>query len=181
MPRQPRGVVQPGLYHVTLRSAGPVVMFLDDVDRTWFCNRLARIVREQRWTCHAFCLMKTHYHLVVEVGENALQRGMQRLNGAYAQWFNWSHRRSGHLGGERYYAGEVTTDGHELYLLRYLARNPVEAGFCESPADWPWGSYRGCAGIDAGFSFVNPTRMRAHFGWDQHTSCPHLRAFVETS
>ena len=54
---------------------------------------------------------------------------MQRLNGPYAQWFNWSHRRSGHLGGARYYAVPVTTDGHELQLLRYLARNPFLEDF----------------------------------------------------
>ncbi len=156
-------------------------MFLDDVDKTWFCNRLARIVREHGWICHAFCVMPTHHHLVVEVQANALQRGMQRLNGPYAQWFNWSHRRSGHLGGERYYAGAVTTDGHELQLLRYLARNPVASGICEQPSDWLWGSYRGAAGIDAGFPFVDSARMRGHFGEDELKACRLLRDFVNAS
>lgn len=153
-------------------------MFLDDIDRTWFCNRLARIVREHNWICHAFCLMTTHYHLVLEVPANALQRGMQRLNGPYAQWFNWSHGRSGHLGGARYYAGGVTVEGHELRLLRYLARNPVDAGMCERPSDWPWGSYRGCAGLDAGFPFVDSSRLRAYFGRDEQQACQMLRDFV---
>lgn len=153
-------------------------MFLDDIDRTWFCNRLARIVREHSWICHAFCLMVTHYHLVVEVQANALQRGMQRLNGPYAQWFNWSHGRSGHLGGARYYSGSVTAEGHELQLLRYLARNPVAAGLCKEPSDWLWGSYRGCAGLDSGFPFVDPSRLRAHFSTDNEKACRLLRDFV---
>ena len=153
-------------------------MFLDDVDRTSFCNRLGRIVREHGWICHAFCLMPTHFHLLVEVQANGLQRGMQRLNGPYAQWFNRSHDRSGHLGGERYYAGAVTAEGHELQLLRYLARNPVEAGICNEPSEWLWGSYRGCAGIDAGFPFVDSRRLRDYFGSDEQTACRMLRNFV---
>lgn len=181
MPRQPRGEIPAGSYHVTTRTAGPIPMFRDDTDRTWFCNRLGRIVREHEWTCHAFCLMPTHYHLVVEVQLNSLQPGMKRLNGPYAQWFNWRYGRSGHLCGARYYAGSVTAEGHELHLLRYLARNPVEAGICSKPSNWAWGSYRGCAGIDPGFAFVDSSRLRAYFGRDEREACRLLRDFVGDS
>lgn len=156
-------------------------MFVDDRDRTWFCNRLGRIVRELGWTCHAFCLMTTHYHLLVGVEHNMLQRGMQRLNGPYAQWFNARHGRTGHLRGDRYYAGAVTTDGHFLQAQRYQARNPVEAGLCEEPADWIWGSYRGCAGIAIGFDFVDSSWIRDYFGADRESATRMLRAFVEDS
>jgi putative transposase len=181
MPRRARGDLPAGAYHVTTRSAGPVPMFLDDIDRTWFCNRLAQIVREHGWTCHAFCLMTTHYHLLVEVETNALQRGMQRLNGPYAQRFNKCHNRSGHLRGDRYYAGAVATDGHMLLVLRYLARNPVEAGLCDRPSQWRWGSYRGCAGIDSGFDFVDSSQLQGYFGLERQRACELLRAFVDDS
>jgi len=58
-----------GIYHVTRRSAGPVEMFRDDFDRTDFCRRLERTIDKHAWTCHAFCLVGTHYHLLVEVEE----------------------------------------------------------------------------------------------------------------
>jgi putative transposase len=154
-------------------------MFLDDLDRTWFCNRLARIVREHRWICRAFCLMSTHYHLVLDVPANSLPRGMQRLNGPYAQRFNKLHGRSGHLKGDRYYAGAVTTDAHMLLVLRYLARNPVESGLCDEPSEWRWGSYRGCVGADAGFGFVDSSWLQGYFGADVERACELLRAFVD--
>jgi len=154
-------------------------MFLDDLDRTWFCNRLARIVREHGWVCRAFCLMTTHYHVLLDVPSNGLQRGMQRLNGPYAQRFNKVHGRSGHLRGDRYYAGAVTTDGHMLLALRYLARNPVDAGLCDEPSDWRWGSYREFAGIDAGFGFVDSSWLAAYFGADEARRRELLRTFVD--
>jgi REP element-mobilizing transposase RayT len=152
-------------------------MFRDDVDCTAFCNLLARVIALHGWICHSFCLMPTHYHLLLEVLENSLQPGMQRLNGPYAQRFNARHGRSGHLRGDRYAAGPVETDEHMLALLRYQARNPVKAGLCTVPADWTWSSYRGCAGIDNGF--VDSTFLRAYFGDDPRRACELLRDFVE--
>jgi putative transposase len=153
-------------------------MFLDDQDRTAFCNRLAGIVQKRDWLCHAFCLMTTHYHLLMEVRDNELQCGMQALNGPYAQGFNARHGRTGHLRGDRYDAKPIESDGHMLHTVRYIARNPVEAGLCRQPSDWIWGSYRGCAGIDAGFQFVDSSRIRAYFGATPESACALLRVFA---
>lgn len=178
MPRQARGDVPAGVYHVTLRSAGPIAMFLDDQDRTHFCTLLARSIRSQRWTCHAFVLMTTHYHLLLSVDRNALQPGMQRLNGPYAQRFNWKYRRSGHLRGERYHAVPVKSDGHMIYLIQYLARNPVKAGLCERPSQWRWSSYRGLAGLEPELPFVDSRLLRAYFGDDRDEGARLMRAYV---
>ena len=181
MARRARGDVPAGTYHVTLRSAGPIPMFVDDYDRTLFCVLLARAIKAQNWICRAFCLMTTHYHLLLEVEHNALQPGMSRLNGPYAQRFNARHRRSGHLRGDRYHAVPVKSDGHMVHLVRYLARNPVEAGLCKAPSDWPWSSYRGSAELDRGFDFVDSSLLRAYFGHDRDDATQLLRSFVGDS
>ena len=164
-----------------MRSAGPIPMFLDDYDRTLFCSLLARTIKKHTWICRAFCLMTTHYHLLLDVKDNALQLGMHNLNGPYAQRFNARHKRSGHLRGDRYRAIRVESDGHMLQLLRYIARNPVEAGLCEHPSDWPWSSYRGCAELDAGFAFVDSSLLRAYFGRDRRLATRLVRDFVGDS
>jgi REP element-mobilizing transposase RayT len=178
MARQARGDIPAGTYHVTMRSAGPTPMYLDDFDRTLFCILLARTIRRQVWVCRAFVLMTTHYHLLLDVDENKLQPGMQQLNGPYAQRFNARHKRSGHLRGAPYLAKPVLSDGHMLWALRYIARNPVEAGLCERAADWPWGSYRGCAELDGGFAFVDSSLLRGYFGSDRAYATRLLRTFV---
>ena len=177
--RKRRGEIAAGTYHVTLKSAGPVAFYHDDFDRTDFCNRLEQVIRRCSWTCRAFCLMPTHYHLVLDVEENMLQGGMSLLNGGYAQNFNRRHGRWGHLCGDRYGSVAITSDGHMLAVLRYVARNPVKAGLCKEPGDWIWGSYRGCAELDDSFPFVDHSLMRSYFGDDRRKATRLLRAFVE--
>jgi putative transposase len=178
--RQARGTVHAGSYHVTRRSTGPIEMFRDDFDRTDFCRRLERTINRFRWVCHGFVLMTTHYHLLVEVEEDALQPGMQLLNGTYAQEFNRRYGRTGHLKGSPYGARFIETDEHLLSCVRYIARNPVEAGLCESPSDWLWGSYRGCAGYEVGFSFLTNDVIPSLFHEDRAKAIRLLRVFVES-
>ena len=179
MSRLARGYLPAGTYHVTTRTAGPIPMFLDDDDRTRFCARLERTLRRRQWKCLAFCLMPTHYHLLLEVTENSLQAGMQELNWAYARRFNARHGRLGHLVGERYHCVLITTDRQMVRTARYIFRNPVKSGLCREPADWYWSSYRGTAGYDGGFRFVDPSKLLAYFGSEAPHSTEMLRAFVE--
>jgi len=181
MPREPRGHLPEGTYHITMRSAGPVAMFVDDLDYADFCRRLSRLILHFKWTCHSFCLMTTHYHLLLHVPTNRLQPGMHRLNGQYAQQFNERHGRSGHLCGDRYHAEPVLSDGHMLRAFRYIARNPVKAELCKSPGDWPWSSYRGIAGLDGAFAFVDDAFLRGYFGGNADEALRQLRGFVEDS
>ena len=120
--------------------------------------------------------MTTHYHLVLEVSEDSLSRGMQALNWAYAWHFNRRHLRRGHLVWERFAARRVRSGRDLLGLFRYVAMNPVRAGLCESPADWYWSSYRGAAGYDDVFGFVDHSRLRAFFSANHPDG---LRAFFE--
>lgn len=180
MPRRARGTLEAGFYHVTTRATGPIPFFRDDVDRNDFCSRLSRTVKDQHWRCNAFCLMTTHYHLMVDVAEDALQAAMQWLNGTYAQRFNRRHGRWGHLSGARYSCTLIESDRHMLRAFRYIALNPVVAGLCERPQDWPWSSYRGTAGYTRQFRFVDDGPIRSYFapGAEGRRA---LRKYVETA
>lgn len=179
MSRTPRGTVPAGTYHVTCRSGGPIQIFTDDTDRTTFATLLAGCLQRMAAVCRSFCLMTTHYHLLLDVPTDALQRGMHRLNGMYSRGFNARHGRVGHLFGERYYCARIESDGHMLQVLRYIARNPVEAGLCDRPSDWYWSSYRCAAGLDNGFPFVDPALFRAYFGADRAQAEELIRRFVD--
>jgi putative transposase len=93
MARRPRHLCPDGLFHATARGAGRIAIFGDDDDRRAFLGLLARVVQDFRWTCHAFCLMTNHYHLVIEVLREDMSNGFRRLNGLYAQHFNEKHQR----------------------------------------------------------------------------------------
>jgi hypothetical protein len=87
--------------------------------------------------------MDTHVHLLIEVPEGNLPAGMQRLHGNYARAFNQRYSRGGSLFARRYGNTHITDDGHLWTAVRYIARNPVEAGLCRCPEDHAWSSH-GC-------------------------------------
>ncbi|MBA3244320.1 MAG: hypothetical protein H0T61_04000 [Actinobacteria bacterium] len=41
----------------------------------------------------------------------------------------------------------VETESHFLVARAYLVLNPVEAGFCVEPGDWPWSGFGGAGKI----------------------------------
>lgn len=99
------------------------------------------------WVCHAYCLMGNHYHLLIEVPEGILSRGMAWLNGVYTQKFNRKYECTGHLFQGRFKSKPIEDNMQFLTAARYVVRNPVEANIVESAEHWPWSSYRGTTGL----------------------------------
>jgi REP element-mobilizing transposase RayT len=179
MARRPRPLVPGGVYHVTTRGAVRQAIFRDEADRRSFLTILAEVVARLGWSCHAYCLMTTHYHVLVRTPEPDLARGMERLNGHYAKAFNRRHGGFGHVFASRYKSILVEREAHLLELCRYLALNPVEAGICAAPAEWPWSSYRAFLGLAPAPSFLASEWLLAHFGLDRPRARERFRAFVE--
>jgi len=146
MARPPRVEYPGALYHVTARGNRGARVFIHDTDRHIFLVGLEAVVRERRWICHAYCLMGTHYRLVVETPEANLSEGMQALHTAYVHRFNAEHGFEGHLLERRYRAALLDEEGHLLEALRYVPLNPVAAGICAAPEDWRWSSYAAMIG-----------------------------------
>jgi putative transposase len=179
MPRPPRIEISDGVYHVTANATNANEIFCDDLDRSRWLQLLRGVVLGFRWQCHAYCLLGTHYHLVIRIEEQTLARGMQYLNGRHAELFNLRHERRGHVFRARYYAGLVETDAHALQVLRYVALNPVDAGLCARPQDWPWSSYAATAGFAPAPAFLNTAWALGLFGSDERLARGRFRAFVE--
>ena len=127
-----------GYFHVTSRSVCGQALFQADADRQAFVDTLWSSARTNGWTCHAYCLMTTHYHLVVETSRPPLSRGIHRLNGVYARAFNRRHGRFGHVFSERFSATPIVREEHLFEACAYVLLNPVKAGMCDRVEDWPW-------------------------------------------
>jgi len=137
------------LQHVFDRGNRRQLICEDALDYRLFLSLLERAIRRYEWLVHAYCVLPNHYHLLIETPKAGLSAGMQLLNGRYAQAFNAGRRLDGHLFQGRFGSVLVDSDAHAVWLSRYIARNPVEAGLVASPGEWEWSSYgalrRGCA------------------------------------
>lgn len=113
-------------------------IYRDDDDRRFFVRLLRAACRDYDLECHAWCLMTTHYHMLLGASREMLSVGLRWLNGVYAQRFNRRHGRKGHLFGDRFWASVVEGDQHFPAACRYILLNPVRAGLCDLPEQWRW-------------------------------------------
>ncbi len=98
-----------------------------------------------RWPIeiHAFCLMSNHYHVLIRDERGDLSDVVKHLSGVHAQRFNRRHRRDGPLYRGRFHSRLVQTEDYVVELVRYIHRNPVEAGMVATAAEYAWSSHRG--------------------------------------
>jgi REP element-mobilizing transposase RayT len=167
-----------GLFHIYTHSVWAAELFRDDRDRVVFLRELARAVDKAQWTCIGFCLMTTHYHLVLDVDDDALPFGMHALNFRYAVEFNRRHGMKGHVLGARYDSVKIEDEPHLLDAYRYVARNPVAAGSCKAAEDWRWSSFAAAVGVAEPIEFVDPGIVIGCFDGPREIAAARLRAFV---
>ena len=79
------------VYSVVSRGQERSKIFRDDADREAFLQVLESVARDHGWKIHAYCLMASHYHLLIETPSPNLSLGMRALNGRYTQKYNRLH------------------------------------------------------------------------------------------
>ncbi len=177
---RPLRIEYPGaVYHITSRGNRRGGIFLDDEDRRIFLTVLTETLRRFNTSCHAYCLMGNHYHLVIETPEPNLSRGMRHLNGVYTQLFNKKHRKCGHLLQGRYTAIVIEKSSYLLEAARYVVLNPVRAGIVTAPGDWEWSSYNSMAGLVEKPDFLTIGWLLEQFGEDMAAARSGYAEFVE--
>jgi REP element-mobilizing transposase RayT len=178
MPRGPRGPLEPSLYHLTALGIRDEPIFLDDFDRFGLLRLLGEATDPDHFIVRAFCLMTTHYHAVVETHSGEISAQMRRINHLHAIRFNKAHGFGGHLFRDRFSATPIRDDWHQFESLRYLALNPVRAGICERPEDWPWGSFAIVLGRAPCPPFFDPAWTLRLFSSDDAEARRQFAGFV---
>jgi len=107
-------------------------IFCEDKDYVAFIDLLKEIVEDYNVKIAAYCLMSSHHHLLVQTPDANISRSMRHLNGVYTQRYNRLHHCDGQLFRGRFKAILVEADSYLLELLRYIHRNPLEAGLVDN-------------------------------------------------
>jgi putative transposase len=146
MPRKLRLEYPGAMYHLMSRGDQREDIFLDDVDRHDFIKSLAEACQKTGWQVHAYCLMRNHYHVVLETPNANLVCGMAWLQSTYTIRLNHRHKLTGHVLSGRYKAQlvEGSGNGYLRAACDYVHLNPVRAKLL-APEDrllaYPWSSF----------------------------------------
>lgn len=140
MARRPRHDGPDTWHHVMNRGLAKRTIFESEEDRRFFLSLLAREVREGRLEIHAFCLMLTHFHLLVRSLKGELSEALRRIQNRYARWFNRTRRRDGPLFRGRFKSRPIDSLRYRRKVVRYVHDNPVVIGLVADAAQYRWSS-----------------------------------------
>ena len=146
MARKLRVEYEGAIYHVMNRGDRREPIFREDADRALFLETLGQACRKTDWQVHAWCLMRNHFHLVIETPKANLVAGMKWFLGTYTGRFNRKHKMLGHLFSGRYKALIVDGSGHGYLrtVCHYVHLNPVRAKLLRKEQKlraYRWSSY----------------------------------------
>ena len=177
---RPLRVEFPGaFYHVINRGINREKIFINDRDMQKFLEYLDIAAGRFSIVIHAYCLMGSHFHLLVETPEANLSMAVQWINVSYATYFNRKRNRSGHLFQGRFKAILVDAGGYLKHVSRYIHLNPVRANMVSTPAEYSWSSYRAFTGAKKPPAFLDTGWLLSNFGKTPKVAKRKYKAFVE--
>jgi putative transposase len=136
-------------YHIAHRGNHKQNLFESDEDRLYYLSLLHRCSRMTGTRIAGFCLMSNHIHAIAIPSSLA---GLSICFGAahrrYSIFLNDRHGLRGSNWEGRFYSDAMDRH-HAVNALRYIERNPVEAGLVRKAWDWRWSSAAHHCGLQA--------------------------------
>ena len=177
---RPLRVEYPGAYyHVINRGNNQEKIYKNDRDKEKFLEYLEKAAERFSIIIHSYCLMSTHYHLLVQTPEANLSLAMQWINVSYATYFNRKRGRYGHLFQGRFKAILIDADEYLTHLSRYIHLNPVRAKMISLPAEYQWSSYGAFIGKNKAPRFLETSWLLSNFGKTKKEGKRNYQDFVE--
>jgi len=163
MARQPR-IDYPGAFHHVMNGGvNGTPIYRNAMDRRRFLDEMVEAFTQHELRIHAYALMQTHFHVLVESSTGSLSSGMQALGSRYSQGFNAIHERYGPLFRSRFTSRLIDSDAYFSTASRYIHLNPLDTGVVDL-ADYSWSSWPAyCGAVDAP-SWLERNRTIQHFG-----------------
>lgn len=178
MPRRLRIHVPAGVYHVTLRGNHREPIFFAGADRSLLNVIVARALEKFEARLHAYCWMTNHVHLVLQAGREPISRPMHDIAAEFARAMQVKLQTSGHFFERRYHAVLVDADSYLLQLVRYVHRNPIDAGIAKRIDDYAWSSHHNYMGTRHD-PWVTTNLVSDMFDAERARAIPAYRAFVD--
>lgn len=100
--------------------------------------------KAQRYRLQAWCVMPNHIHAVVRLLDPyALDEILQTWKSYTAHAANQLLGRSGPFWQRKSYDHWIRDESDLAHCVGYTEDNPVKAGLCTAPSEWPWSSAGG--------------------------------------
>jgi len=129
-------------YHITARSN----------NREWFdvplpycfgvfSNVLLECKKRYEVKTHAFVLMNNHFHWLVTTPQKNVGEVLRYFMTETSRGIGKKSQRINHIYGGRNHKQNIHDPIYYAHCLKYILRNPVVAGICDSVENYRWSSH----------------------------------------
>jgi len=147
MPRLARSVFSDIPHHITQRGNRREDVFFTDEDRLVYLELLKHYCKKHDVSVLAYCLMTNHVHLVLTPhSAEGLRQVLKPLHMRYSQHINKINNWKGHLWQGRFFSSPLD-DTYTWSTIRYVERNPVQAGMVIKSEEYQWSSAAAHCGL----------------------------------
>ncbi len=143
MPRKHLLLTDEFPYHVTNRSNNREFFDLP-LPQLWniFLDVLYILSNEYGCKILQLVLMSNHYHMVIHTPQKNLSTCMLYFHREVAKRANFKSKRINHFFGGRYKWCLILQEDYFFNTVKYVFRNPVEAGLCIKAEDYTYSSLK---------------------------------------
>jgi len=127
------------VYHVSIR-AWKKLPILNGETANIIAQEILRLVDCDGTCIFSWVVMPTHVHLLVQPKDGQIGRIIQLIKGRSSRFIRKSNPSVGEIWEKRYHDRRLRHSSEISEIDEYIIMNPVRAGLCKSPEDWPWSS-----------------------------------------
>ena len=143
MSRLPRNYTNTPFFHVITQGIEKSYIFEKAEDIKYYVKIMYKIKEEHNINIIAYCIMNNHTHMLAETKSiEQLSKYMQRINTTYGKYYNKKYSRVGYVFRDRYKAEGIYSEKHLYNCIKYIYNNPVKAGICNKPEEYPYSNYK---------------------------------------
>lgn len=142
MPRIARKYFKSKFKHIIVQGINKQSIFENDKYIQKYKEIILNKLKKSNVLILAYCIMNNHTHfLMYSEDSNNISKYMQKVNGAYSQFYNKINERVGYVFRDRYYSQDILTQNQLYNCLRYIHNNPVKANICKNMGQYKYSSY----------------------------------------
>ena len=143
MPRIPRNYLKTQNFHVMVQGINKSYIFENSIDIKYYIKILHELAEKYSVKILAYCIMNNHAHILVTVkNTQQLSKYMHHINTKYGIYYNKKYNRVGYVFRDRYRSEGIFSNSHLNKCIQYIYNNPVKAGICKNPWDYPFSNYK---------------------------------------
>src|SRR3954469_22321086 len=127
-----------GVYIVTCGTYLKRPLYHRPADLDLFQQQLFAVAKEHQLIVHAWCLLRNHYHLIIDAGTRPLEAFFRHLHSIAAIELNRRHGTSGRKVWFQYRDTAITNERSYFTRFKYVQENAVHHEIVGNAMNYRW-------------------------------------------